>query len=356
MPVPISRDAMSVDAQTAKLEFKPSTNNPNVFIPRNVGGTLGSIPTVMVNWCKLPPHGKKEENLRGVVSYTSHNGNTFNRLKLALGNDTSSDVFELCRRVHHTFAEQYPPVGKSMWWQRQFNFLDGTKVFSGTAGVSDPELYNSFIFDGSDKYSAPSKTFASALYSDSPDAMWYASVSVPTYGNRVTGDTIVLYDADLKPFKNKYDGSTEIYKAGGIPIEDHDGVNTLSNSNFFKNHQWTCRTVLQLSSLEWKSAIDETTGNRVVFPIFHFKTVGSIVLKVTPYVLPDGVVPVDKRKAFLDTLLFEGMAGSTKKRKTKTKAVSKPKKVIVHHSIESSQDSDLEIVTASDIEGDREEQ
>jgi len=347
---------MSVEAQTAKLTFSQSKHNPNVFTPLVKGGPFGTTPTVMVNWCKLPPHGKKEDNLRGIVSYTSRNGNTFNRLKLALGNDTSSQVFDLCRRVHHAFAEQKPPVGQSMWWQRQFNFLDGTKVFSGTAGVTDPELYADFVFDGPDKYVSPAYTFANALYGDSSDAMWYASVSVPTYGNRTTGNSVILYDEDSKPIKTKHNGATEVYKTGGIALEDHDGINTLSNSAFFKTNQWTCRAVLQLSSIEWKSSINEITNDRVVFPIFHFKTSGSIILKITPYVLPEGVVPLDKRMEFINSLLMEGLAPPPKKRKSKAKPVPKPKKVIVHHDIESSPDSDLEIVTASDIEGDGEEQ
>jgi len=351
----IPTNALSVEAQTKNITFSVSKNNPTVFIPRNVGGALGATPQVMTKWCKITPHGKKDDNLRGVVSYTSQNGNTFNRLKLGLGNDSAADVFELCRRVHNAFKEEYSPVGKSMWWQKKFNFLDGTKVFDGTEAVVDPELYAEFTFDGEDMYNAPSKTFADALYGRATDSMWYTSVSVPTYGNRSSGNVLALFDADCKPIKTKYDGSTEIYKTGGIAVENHDAINIISNSKFFKTNTWTCRTTLQLSSLEWKSAINTSSGKRVVYPIFHLKTFGSIYMKITPYVLPDGVVSVDKRAEFINALLHEGMGGPVKKRKNKAKAASKNKRAVNRTTPPSTPDSDLEIIIASDIEGDEEE-
>lgn len=349
-----TNEVLGVDPQCNKLAFKPSAHNSKVFDIRNKNGPLGWSPTVMTNFCPLPPNGKKGEELRGIVSYpTRVGGGTFSKLKLVFTDETAGDVIKMCLKTLEAWKDAYDPVRKSMWYQTTFGLLDGTQVHLATGAIVNPEIYNSYVFPGVDRYNAPSETFFNALYGDEENAPWYETVGIPVASpgayneNDINSAVLVFRGEDGKHIKTKLGQDCPSIPNSGVPLTDVDTIRKIEQSKWYKESRWQCKTAIQLRSLEWKISTDSTSGDRVLYPIFHLKTNGSIVFQRTEYTLPEGVVPVEQRAAVLNAALFEGMeAPPVKKRKRVNPVTDKRKKGV---SLEG--DFEQEILLGSDIEG-----
>jgi hypothetical protein len=346
-----STDALDISRQCEKISFAVSKKNPNKFYVRIKDGPMGNTPIAMTNFCSMPVNGKKDANIRGISVIDGTYGQ-FAKLKLKLDSESAPDVLTLCKEVLSAWRTAYPPMSRSMWYQQQFLLEDGTKVFKATAGIEDPTQFQYYVFGGEDTYHAPSSTFAGALYGKDDDP-WYVNVNVHTKiereGEPETNPLVILCDENMKRIKTKkVDGKT-IYESNGLSVFDFPSIKTLMESSFYKESQWACKTALQLSGLEWKTTEDTVSGNMVIYPLFHFKTVGSMVIKKSPYEVPEGVVPLEQRESILDVKLFAGMDAPSKKRKRLT--VQIPKKKPVARKIEFEQ----EVIEDSDLEGEAEE-
>ena len=358
-PMP-NEQMMSADVQTSNMSFIQGKKNGNVFYVRIRDGPMGTTPMAMVRGCSLPPIGKATDNRRGIRTFESSHGDVFSKLKLRFDESTASGVFDLCRKTLENWKNIYDPVRRSAWYQKTFNFSDGTKVHNATMGIETPELFGDFKFEGVDEFDAPSATFAPALYGGNGDP-WYHACGIPTarpdsIDEKMINDSqLYLYDEAGKRIKSKTSDGVLVYPAGGIPLTDTAALEVLGKSTFFKEGRWVCRTTIQLTSITWKTSVDIVTGYRVLYPIFSIKTSGSIVMQKTVYELAEGVIPVDQRLSVLDSLLFEGMdAPPIKKRK---RAVSKKAGSV--GTVESDKDkedaiAEPDVVPDSDIEGDQE--
>lgn len=349
--VPVE-NVLTVEAQCSRLGFSASTRSPNVFNVRNKNGPLGSVPTVFTGFCDLPPNGKKESNIRGINTFIGRGDIPFSKLKLSITEDNSPDVINMCRKALEAWNVSYSPVKRSNWYQTQFKLGDGTKVHLATGALENPALYLEYKFDGPDTYNSPSSSFANALYGPESDVPWYVSASIPVLKEgsfnekSVRNSCLTLYDENMKRIKTKSSDGSFVYSSTGIPLTDTAALSKLATSTFFQGSRWKCKVALQLSSIEWKTSIDINNGARVIYPVFSLRTVGSVVMMKSEYVLPEGVIPLDQRDAILDAALFAGLEPPSKKRKrTITPGVKKKMADDV------SEDFEQEIIVDSDIEG-----
>jgi hypothetical protein len=161
---------------------------------------------------------------------------------------------------------------------------------------------------------------------------------------------LVLYDENNKKIKTRTSEGATIYPQAGIRLTDYDAVSTLMKSSFFKDQSWTCKTIVQLSSIQWKMSHDAMTSNMVIYPVFNLRPYGSVIMKVTPYFVPEGVIPIEQRGSILDAALFDGLE-APKKRK-RVVMVSKKKKVIKMNERELDYETEQ---LDSDIEGEEAE-
>jgi len=306
---------LSVDNQTKDIIFKAQSHDPTVFSVNLREGALGPRPMARVNFTDLPKSGKHK--IRGIDAIQGKNKKVFKKLKMGLDKESGGDVMEMCRRVLTAWNKDFSPVSRSMWYQSIFDLEDGTKVHSATQHMLNPVDYNNVSFDGKKEYQAPSRTFGPALYGDESNK-WYVDVTVPEpYLDGKSTDTafLYLYDENSKKIKTRTVNGTVVYPTSGIDLADNDKVLELGLSDFYKDCNWKARCSLVLSALQWKCEKDVTSGCKIVYPIFHFKTYGSIILKNIPYTTPEGVIPIEKRMAIVDATLFEGLEQPAKRRK-----------------------------------------
>ena len=326
-----SSNALDVTTQTANLSFKQASHNNRVFNVSNKNGPLGSTPTVLTDFCNMPPNGKKTDDIRGISTFKGRLGESFSTIKLTLTDDTAGDVIDVCRHAMAAWKKEYNPIHKSAWYQKTFGLSDGTKVHLATGGIENTELFNNYVFEGNESYNAPASTFFKAMYGDAQDAPWYYSFGVPTAKegawnyDAVSEAVLVLRDENGKPVKAKLGDGGVTMPPTGIPLTDTETIKTVLQSKWYKESRWQCRVAVQLRSIEWKLERDVVTQERVLYPVFHMKTTGSMIFKKSLYVLPEGVVPVEQRSAVLNAALFAGMDEPSKKRKRTNTPKSKPK-------------------------------
>ena len=319
-------NSLDIEAQVKDIGFK-SFNNENNGIKCYVNAKsapMGSQMLGMVNYASLPQSGP--DKVRGVSTILiKKTKKYFKKMKMAVSKEIGSDVFEICKRVLGAWKREHDPVKQSMWYQKTFGFQDGTQVYEATAAITDPSLYASMHIED-DTFNSPGGTFGPALFGGSDNAIWYIDCTVPEPEDVRNGSESVLYlyDENNKRLKTRTFEGTTVYSTSGIELGDNAKLKELAKSDFYTSMTFRARCCLGLSSLEWKCGVDTATGKKTIYPIFHFKTYGSIVLKSFPYVAPEGQVPAEKRMIISDSLLFDGLEAPTKKRK---KTFVTPKKV-----------------------------
>ena len=323
----VPTDVLSVEKQTANIGFKkPTVGTPNTYYVTNRNGPMGSRCVALLNWCRLSLAGKKDSGKRGFsVNPSARGGDTFCKLNLALTEEDSSALFAVCRAILDAWKQWKDPVKDSVWYQKEFGLTDGTKVHNATMGIVDPNTYDTFSLGENMMYSGPSKTFFNALYGDKTDDVWYLQCNTPKPPSSgepakvFPNPTLILYDESGKRMKTKNSNGKFVYPSSGVELYDHTAVSTLTESKFFKETTWLCRTIVQVDSLCWKKALDVVSNNEVLFPVFKVSVFGNAVLKKTIPVLAEGVIPIDKRESIFNSLLFEGLeALPSKKRKRVT--------------------------------------
>lgn len=342
----------SIESQLETIKFVPRKDDPTVFDIVNKHGALGASPTIITGFCELAPNGKKNEELRGIATYQAKGKAKFSTLKIALTDSTSGKVINACKSLLSTWREVHNPLKKSHWYQTTFGFEDGTKVYSGTGGIENPDQFGEYIFEGANAYEAPSFTFFNALYGDEEDAPWYQTLSIPsaTPGSKneeaINSAVLVLLGEDGKRIKAKLGTDCPLIPTTGVPLTDTDTIRKIEQSEWFKASRWLCKTFVQIRTIEWKKIQNAGGGDFVLVPVFKMRVSGNIVFKQTPHVLPEGVIPYDERAAIMNAMLFEGLEEPVQK-KRKRSSVSKPLKIVVP--------KDKGELSESDIEGEEED-
>lgn len=341
-------EALTADTQTNNLYFKHIKEG--VFQVKVKNGVLGPVPTVQTEFCSLPPQGRKDENYRGIKVIPVKHGD-FCTLKLRLSEEDSPELLKLCRNVLDKFSKAYDPITKSTWYQKQFKFEDGTKVYQATQAIANPDNYIGMELATPHNFDSPANTFGKALYGDGNDEPWYANFTLPqakedgSSSSLITNATLVLVDENGKKIKTKNINGNVLYHTSGISLTDTHALSKLFTSSFFKNIQWKCKVTAQVHSIVFKRATVSGTNDTVMFPNFKLKTVGTIVMKKYKYVQPEGVVPIDQRLALLEAALFAGLdAPPSKKRKRNIIKNEKP-------GVKVSTDFESELMEDSEVEG-----
>lgn len=326
-----SSNVLDVELQSNRLSFKASKNKSTVFDVRLKEGPLGNIPTVMTGFCSLPVNGKKTDDIRGIATYQTRHNKKFSTLKLELTDETAGDVIKLCKNTLSAWREAYNPLRRSSWYQTTFSLGDGTKVHHATRGIDDPELFADYVFHVPTNYESPSSTFFKAMYGDEVNAPWYYTFSIPTAKegsmneDRINSAVLVFRSEDGKSIKAKVGTDCPAIPTTGVPLTDTDTIRQILQSSWYRDSRWKCKTSVQLTALEWKVDTDIVTSERVLYPIFHLKTAGSILLKRTIYELPEGVVPYESRALILNDALFDGVEAPAVKKRKRTTEKSKAK-------------------------------
>lgn len=323
-------DVFSVEKQCSGMIFTASESLRTKFYIKSKRSPTGSTPMVCTGFCELPPNGKKDNQVRGVAVMEGKGGVPFARLKMKFTKETAGDVIDMCKHALREWNLQNNPTRRSVWYQSLFGLEDGTKVFSATSAIGNPEAYAEFAFAGREEWDAPSKTFSGALFGDDEDAAWYVSLGIakarPGAYNEAECNSARLYllDDNGKTFKAKKKGSNFLEGAGkwsypsdGILLTDLREVAKLQSWEPYTSNRWSAKCMVQLRSIEWKCTLDMVSNARVIYPVFNLQTYGSIILKKTVYTLPEGMVPMEQRMALMDAVLFEGLdiPSSSKKRK-----------------------------------------
>ena len=341
-------NVLTVDTQTDGLYFKHTKEG--VFQVKVKNGILGPVPTVQTEFCSLAPQGKKGENYRGIKVIPTQYGE-FCALKLRLSESDSPELLKLCRTVLDKFSKAYDPITKSSWYQKQFGFEDGTKVYQATQAISHPDNYIGMELAVPNNFDSPASTFGKALYGDGNDEPWYANFSLPqakedgSSSSLITNATVVLVDENGKKLKTKNINGNVLYHTSGISLTDTHALSKLFSSSFFKNFQWRCKVSAQVHSIVLKRATLSGTNDTVLVPVFKLKAVGTIIMKKYKYIQPEGIVPIDQRLSLLEASLFAGLdAPPPKKRKRNIINNGKP-------GVKVSTDFESELMEDSEVEG-----
>lgn len=353
MATPVSVDPLSGEVQSSNITFSPGYS-PSVFYVKNKDGNTGTVPTVVTDFCDIPPNGKKGSNVRGVNVFKGPSGDSFVRLKLTLTRENAADVITLCKNTLKAWKEKHPPISQSRWYESQFNLADGTKVFNATQAIDDPSLYVDYRFIGTDLFNCPGTTFAPLLYGEDIVEPWYISVTVPTSNEKSKGkgflneNSLLLFDENGKRVKAKKTDSGLDYTSLGIPLENKEQLTLLTMSDFFQSSRWKCKSLLQLYTIEWKtSTLQNASQDQVLYPIFNFRTAGSIVFKKEKTTSDaDRTQFFEIRDTIFNDALFKGIEAPKKRKRTDTiRPKSSVKRVLFPA-------PETEVVPDSDIEGD----
>lgn len=346
---------LSVEKQTENLTFISSKDYPTVFKVINKNGPLGSTPTVLTNYCSMPPNGKKTDDIRGIATFDGRLNTKFSKLKLTLTDETAGDVIDVCRNAMAAWRMANNPIKRSAWYQKVFKLEDGTKVHLATGGIENPECFVDYSFEGSASYEAPINTFYKAMYGDGSDEPWYTSVTVPTAKEgdwnyeTVSNSKLLFRDEAGKAIKMKLGmGECPNIPTAGVPLTDTDTIKKILQSKWYKESRWGCRAAIQLKSIQWKTARDITSDVKVLYPVFNFVAAGSIVFKQVEYVLPEGVIPLEQRAAILNAALLEGLEAPSNKKRKRNNTKAKPSATKINPDFERE-------ILVSDIEGDEDE-
>ena len=225
------------------------------------------------------------------------------------------------------FGQVFNPVTKSTWYQKNFGFDDGTKVYTATSAITNPTEYEHMHLAEPHVYDSPATTFGKVLYGDATDETWYANLSIPqsrvdgSSSEIVTGALLVLIDENGKKLKAKNLNGNSIYPASGISLSDGHSLTRLFSSTFFKGSQWKCKSMVQVASIRFKRATVAGTNDTVLVPEFKLRTVGTIIIQKYKYVTPEGVVPIDKRLALMEAALFNGLGAPPSKKRKRTNII-----------------------------------
>lgn len=343
------------DVQSEGMFFKQGTS-PRSFNVRIKEGPLGAIPTVLCEGASMPINGKKEDGIRGIVSYKSRDKGYFSKLKLTCTDQTSGEVIKLCKNALDAWKTAFNPTTKSMWYQKTFGLTDGTKVKFATDAILNPEIYGSYTFEGPESYDAPVNTFFKALYGDEENAPWYTQVDIQNAKEGesafdiVSTSRLMFRDENGKVLKHKLGSGAPSIPASGLLLTREEDVRAVLMSQWYKDQRWKCRAFIQLRGIDWRTSRDASSGDLVLYPIFKLRTTGSIVFQRTVYELPEGVIPEDQRASLLNNAVLDGMDSGPAPKKRKRSPVV-PKK----NAVKVSADFEQEIMSNSDIEGDEDD-
>lgn len=320
----------SVRFSQRSIRSKRNANGLMFDVQLSGRNPAGRNPCCMVRNARLGVNGRMTDNARGikVIEYVLDGKTgacgTMTKLALAFNRTDHEDIRMMCKGVFAKWMERHDPVRKSMWYQNNFpDLTDGTKVYSATRALVDPELFVDQEFEGAEQYEGPSRTFGDFLYGEEEDSKpWYASLRVSegfvaTDLRPATDYVVAFFDEKGKPCTDKVESEMTVYKKGGVPLMSPKMLKVLTESEFYKTNFWVCSTIMQLYALEIKCACIGP-GQYCLYPVFQFRTNNSLCFRIKPMdAVVDGIT-YEQRDAIFSAAIFEGVNGPTKKRKRST--------------------------------------
>lgn len=315
----------------------------------------GRFPTVLVSGAPLANVGKAGENKRGIAVYEfAVAGQTKHSSRIALMMDPESqlELRSLLTLLVSKLSEAYSPIHKSTWYQDSFPALtDGTKVFTATSGLQAPENFVNMTFeDDENKWDSPSKTWAPFMYgSDVTAGRWYPRIKIGT------GTQVHMFNTKNKAYGRVTEDGHNVYPgSAGVTTDNANILRTMLGSEHYQRKQWTARTMIQVTGVEFKcgqvGVTAEGNPRYGISPVFHLRTIGPMALQEVSLTTEAGGITEEQRVSAMTAVIFKDLPTPTRKRKSRDAAplFNHPKKKTP--SIPDSDISDIESTIASDGE------
>ena len=317
-------DFLNVERQLKALTFKAGKTSNSFGCQLLPGNPLGRVPSVHIKAAGLGICGKKNANQRGIQVQEYDGGSKmFCKLNLVLKAEEQVELKEMCLGIFNAWMKKHSPSLRSQEYEGMFSnqLTDGSKVGIATKGLINTDILKTMDIP-LDHFNSPANTYGSFLFDSEEGGFsgpWYKSLELsegfPAKDDRpATDHRVMFFDDKGRQIGTKMEDEVEVYKKGGVPLLSKKALDILTKSEFYKKGRWVCSCVVQVYGFHLNVGRD-SSNEYVVYPQFRIRTSGSFRMQQVAKIDDPKALSWDQRTSIMDALVFQGVAGPTKKRK-----------------------------------------